>query len=113
MGHVGGSGSGLDQLEGGVIALVDDLDVLFGECDVDFLEPDVELQLLFNLRFRDVKVLSLGIGTTDETCIIAICCSSELTNAPGRGYFYHVLMVVVSMRSDYRIIRRFRRSLFA
>lgn len=100
--HIGVGRSGLDEPESRIVALVDNLNVFLGQGDVDFLELDIELELLFDLRLRDIEVLPLGVRTTDQTGVVASCCSDDLANPSGRGYFYHVLMVIIPMRSDYR-----------
>jgi len=64
-GHVGVGHTGLNELEGCIGAFVDDLNILFGEGDVDLEELHVELKLLFNLRFSDIEFLTLEVRSTN------------------------------------------------
>src|SRR5438309_11708769 len=78
-GHVGIGHPGLDQLESRIGSLVDDLCIFLVERDVDFEELDIELQLLLNLRLRDVEVLAFVVWTADQTGIVALCYFKNLS----------------------------------
>lgn len=72
-GHVCVGHPRFNNFERGCGAFVDDLDILFGKGDVDFIELYVELSLLFNLWFSNVKVLALEVRATDQAVVIANC----------------------------------------
>ena len=101
---VGRRHAAVDQLERGVLALVEDLDFFLGERNVDLKELRDELKLLFDLRLRDVEVLALGVGTADQAVIPAICYSSPALYSAelGHSHFCCALMLTIRMRPDYR-----------
>jgi len=77
-GHISIGHTAFDQLKSRIGTLVDNLNVLFGKSDVHLPELDVELELLFNLRFRDVELLTLQVRSTDQAVIVASCYSKLL-----------------------------------